>query len=369
MKRPQIGILGGGQLARMLALAAYPLGVDVSVLATNRGEPAAQVCGSVLCGSPDNESDLTKFFANLGAVTFESEFVDTARVARVVPPTCQVFPALTVIGTIQDRLEQKRLLDRFKIATSPWLEIDSTSDLKRAAEKFPDGLVLKQRRFGYDGHGTFIVRNPARNLDPSLLQKSKSGFIAEKWIPFTRELATSFVRSISGEFLTLPMVESVQMDARCFSVRGPITHAAHKKMSTSFKRLMTELDYHGVLATEFFEVKKALLVNELAPRVHNSAHYSIEGLVCSQFEYHLRAGLGMPLPLVAAAGPGAWAMINLLGSSTTPPRLNWSTAGKLHWYGKSENRPGRKMGHITVLDKNSSEALKQALRWRKDFVL
>lgn len=365
----RIGILGGGQLARMLALGAYPLGFAIRILATHAGDPAAQVASDVRLGALSDETALKKFMTDLDAVTFESEFVDTALLKRCLPAHVQVFPSLKVIETIQDRLTQKLLLDRFKIPTSPWLPVESLTDLKKAAEKFPQGFVLKQRRFGYDGYGTFIYQKPkVHRLDVTPLVKSTFGFIAENLVGFKRELATSFVRGHKGEFLTLPLVESVQKDSRCFSVQGPLRHPEFKKLSASFKRLMKELDYRGILAVELFDTGRGLLVNELAPRVHNSAHYSLDVLSCDQFEYHLRAGLGLPLPKVELLRPG-FAMVNLLGEGHAKVKLSLSGIGHLHWYGKTENRPGRKLGHLNVTDKTAAAALRRALKWRKEFQL
>lgn len=349
----------------MLALSAYPLGFKVRVLAGGADEPAAQVCGDTVYGSLSDERSLRSFTAGLDVVTFESEFVDTALLSRCLPQGVRVFPSLQVIGTIQDRLTQKQLLDRMKIPTSPWLEVNDHNDLKKAAEKFRHGFVLKQRRFGYDGYGTFVYRD-TDSLDMTPLKKSGFGFIAEAFVDFKRELATSFVRSPRA-FRALPLVESVQKDSRCFSVQGPVKNSSHKKMISLFKKLMQETGYEGILAAEFFETKSGLLVNELAPRVHNSAHYTQDALTCDQFEYHWRGGLDLPLPEVELLRPG-FAMVNLLGEGGDV-KLARGTVGHLHWYGKSENRAGRKLGHINTLDKSGKAALTKALKWRKDFAL
>lgn len=363
---PHIGILGGGQLARMMALAAHPLGIAVSILTAQRQDPAAQVVGSTQLGALSDSGDLRKFIVQpFSALTFESEFVDTPKLEACVPKSVYVFPSIRAIATIQDRLTQKRLLDEMKVATSPWMPIENKKDLDEAVRKFPDGFVLKQRRFGYDGYGTFVVRDG--KPDPLILNRTDSGFIAERFVNFRRELAISFVRGKSGEILTLPLVESVQRDSRCFSVQGPVRHPKLARLAASVKRLMKELDYVGVLAVELFDTPKGLLVNELAPRVHNSAHYSQDALTCSQFEYHLRAGLGMPLPKVELIRPG-FAMVNLLGEGGKS-KLSYLPGGHLHWYGKSESRPGRKLGHINVTAASGKQALSRALKWRKDFKL
>ena len=350
----------------MLALSAHPLGLNVAVLATGPDEPAAQVAGRAEIGALTDRAALSRFLAPLNYVTFESEFIDTALLESVLPSKVQAFPALSVLETIQDRLTQKQLLDRFKIPTSPWMEVSTQADLQNAFARFQEGFVLKQRRFGYDGYGTFVMR-AKEDAPADILSKSRHGFIAEAFVPFKRELAVTFVRSTRREFLTLPMVESVQRDSRCFSVQGPVRHGKLNALKIAFKKLMSKLNYHGLLAVELFETPKGLLVNELAPRVHNSAHYSQDGLATSQFEYHMRAGLGLPLPKVELTKPG-FAMVNLLGEGGTV-KLSYSAAGHLHWYGKSENRPGRKLGHINVTDASGKLALKRALKWRKEFKL
>ncbi len=365
MNAIHLGILGGGQLARMLAQAAQPLGISPAILTTQSQDPAAQVAGNTQVGSLSDDSDLRKFFRQpLSALTFESEFVDIGQLRKLIPAQLPVFPALDAIELLQDRKSQKECLDRFKIPTSPWTSVSSTNELNEAGQKFDHQFVLKQRRFGYDGYGTFHIKG---DVDPKILATSEHGFIAEERIHFKRELAISFVRGKKGEFVALPLVETVQKDSRCFSVVGPIQHRGLKKLSQQVKKMMTSLHYVGILAVELFDTPQGLLVNELAPRVHNSAHYSQNALTCSQFEYHIRAGLGLPLPAVQLVKNG-FAMVNLLGEGKLT-QLSHKPHGHLHWYGKAENRPGRKLGHINTLDSSPGLALKKALRWRKDFSL
>ncbi len=351
-------------MARMLSLAAHPLGLPVLILAGKSDEPAAQVA-TTQTGSLESDDDLKSFLSKVDVITFESEFVDVNRLRSVLPDHVKVFPSLENIETIQDRLTQKKLLDRFKIPSSPWLPVDGKEDLRRAREKFPEGFVLKQRRFGYDGYGTFVFKKGQG--DESALNKTQHGFIAESFIDFRRELALSLVRSKNGVTISLPLVESVQKNSRCFSVMGPVAHKKATDLVKKLKRMMNEIDYVGILAFELFDGRSGLLVNELAPRVHNSAHYSQDALSCSQFEYHLRAGLDWPLPKIELMRPG-FAMINLLGEGGDI-RLSRKPLGHLHWYGKAENRPGRKLGHINVLAGRPKEALKKAQLWRKDFKL
>ncbi len=350
----------------MLALSAHPLGLNTSILTANASDPAAQVVGQTMLGSLSDEADLRKFLGgDLTSLTFESEFVDIEKVSACLPKSVYVFPSLKTIEQIQDRLTQKRLLDRFKIPTSPWVSVEHKKDLTTAYEKFSSGFVLKQRRFGYDGYGTFVIKGEP---NPLILQRSNHGFIAEAFVDFKRELAISLVRTRKGEILTLPLVESVQENSRCFSVHGPVRHKNLKAVVAGVTKMMNALDYVGILAVEMFDTPNGLLVNELAPRVHNSAHYSQDGLACSQFEYHLRAGLDLPIPKVELKAPG-FAMVNLLGEGKRQPRLSYANNGHLHWYGKTENRPGRKLGHINVLASSARKALEKALKWRKDFQL
>ncbi len=350
----------------MLALDAFPLGISVAVLTPQANDPAAQVVGQTRLGALSDENDLRKFLGDLRALTFESEFVDIPKLTNCLPKSVYVFPNLKAIENIQDRLTQKQMLDRFGIATSPWITVGNKADLTGAIEKFKNSFVLKQRRFGYDGYGTFVVKNGEH--DPMILQKTSHGFIAEAFVDFKRELAVSFVRGKNGDFLQLPLVESVQVNSRCFSVTGPVTHTKLGALTKKVRVMMEKIDYVGILAVELFDTPKGLVVNELAPRVHNSAHYSQDALTCSQFEYHVRAGLGLPLPKVEQLKK-AFAMVNLLGDGNGEVQLSRAPKGKLHWYGKSENRAGRKLGHINVTEASPKKALTKALQWRKDFKL
>lgn len=366
MESNNVGILGGGQLARMLALSAHPMGLKVHALCESANDPAAQVVQHVTLGNLTDPKILKDFSARCSTLTFESEFVDIPLLKSCLSPKTHIFPSLESIELLQDRCSQKETLDRYRVKTSPWVNVSTLQDLSKASELFDGNFVLKQRRFGYDGYGTYVVKNG--KFDPAVLKKSQYGFIAEKFIPFQRELAFSIVRSRSGKVVYLPLVESVQIQSRCFSVRGPIKHKGLNLLRRNLTKLMQELDYIGILAAELFDQRGELTVNELAPRVHNSAHYSQDALSCSQFEYHWRAGLDLPLPPVVLRAKG-FAMVNLLGEGGQQLHLSRSLEGHLHWYGKSENRKGRKMGHINVISTSSKDALKRALQWRKEFDL
>ncbi|MGE4133052.1 MAG: 5-(carboxyamino)imidazole ribonucleotide synthase [Bdellovibrionales bacterium] len=359
-----LGIIGGGQLARMLALTAHTKGWPITVLTEKANDPAAQVVGQAHVG-PLEHDRIRQFLADIDILTFESEFTDIDLIKELKPKTLKVFPALNVIKTIQDRLTQKLLLERFRIPTAEWCSILRPTEISEAQEKFSGEFVLKARRFGYDGYGTFVYSKGKCAKEP--VDRMGTGFIAERKIKFKRELAFSVARSTSGQTRLLPLVHSIQKDSRCYSVSGPIRHRGFNKLSAAILNMMKSIDYVGILAIELFETKSGLLVNELAPRVHNSAHYSMDALQCSQFEYHLRAGLGLDLPAVSLRSPG-FAMINLLGGGKTV-RFSEKSSGYYHWYGKDQNKPGRKMGHINTLGPSGKVALKRAEDWRKDFQL
>lgn len=359
-----VGIMGGGQLARMLALSGAQMGLSISALCERESDPAAQVTEKKHIGSPSDLEALSAFVEPQELVTFESEFIDTEVLARVsqkhgVP----VLPDPSTVGLVQDRLTQKRLLEQCNLPHTPYLEVGSLEDVKELKRRFSSPVILKKRRFGYDGYGTFIIREPkdVENLPAG-------DYIAEPWVSFRREVAVQIVRNSAGQTEVLPWVETRQENSRCLWVKGPI--GGDNALARRLAKFMQAINYVGVMAFEFFETKEGkLLINELAPRVHNSGHYSLDALSVDQFSYHLLAILGRPLPKPRLRAKG-FAMINLLGTSQEPPRiLRWPKEGQVHWYGKRENRPGRKMGHINTLADSPNAALKLAFSARKGFLI
>ena len=368
--KKRVGILGGGQLARMLALAGAPLGYEVHILSPSKMDPAAQVTGFHHGGQPDSPEDLRKFLSQIDFLTFESEFFDMDLLVRVLndiktPPV--VFPKPELMRELQDRSTQKKLLAEYKIPSAPFLIIQKPIDLKTAHKQFKKGFVLKKARGGYDGYGTFYAKTEA---DVEKLQVSFPGFsIAESFIKFKRELAVLAVCGDDGRVQFLPLVESKQTDSRCDWVAGPTKHRAWKKLAGKIEKMLAATKYRGVIAFELFDTGTDLLVNEIAPRVHNSAHYSQDALNFSQFDLHLLAGTGRKIPFLASKTK-SFVMVNLVGESNNaflfPPDLQ----GHLHWYGKEANRPGRKMGHLNwagsaPLKSMLKTALKERSRIRK----
>lgn len=339
------------------------MGLHPRVVCAHRDDPAAQVCPDTRIGRIESAHDLKEFFIGLDLVTIESEFIDTTVVQHSLRSTA-IQPDLGILDRLQDRLTQKELLESFSIATTPFVGWNGETQISEFKKQFPAGFVLKKRRFGYDGNGTFVFHKASQPT----VDKSPFGYIAEAFVPFRRELAFSMARNADGEFAVFPLVETKQVDSRCLWVKGPIKHAGFSRLLARFQKMMKEIDYRGILAAELFETKQGLVVNELAPRVHNSAHYSQDALTMSQFEAHWRGVLNWPLknpePLTKS-----FAMVNLLGETGDKPGLSPDSFGRLHWYGKKENRPGRKMGHINTFGRTPEDALKQALKWRKGFRL
>lgn len=367
-----LGILGGGQLARMLALKAHELGIPVAIYSESKQDPAAQVVANWHQGSLQDPSKLKEFLSSCSLVTFESEFMNAKLLGELSRETgVGIWPEPKHMHEIQDRLPQKDLLARAKIPTARFAAVSTRIEAERALQSFSGQAVFKRRRFGYDGYGTFVVRTPEEFQRFSKeLESDTFGFIGEELISFKRELAIIFVRSHDGSSVALPTVESFQENARCLWVKGPIKSSPKlKSFERKFLRLLGDLNYVGAIGVELFEGKSGeILVNELAPRVHNSGHYSLDALMVDQFTLHLRAVTGMSLSPTELVRPG-FAMWNLLGTTHAAPAWQLPTAVFLHWYGKLENRPGRKMGHLNSLGKTADQALARVKRARKSFAI
>ena len=373
----KIGLLGGGQLARMLAQAASDIGLQVHVLSEFETDPAALVVRHWHRGSLHDRSAVAAFLRSVDVATFESEFMNASMLSELSGDAgTPIFPAPEVMGVLQDRLTQKRQLVSLALPTADFIEVNFSDPaagnrLADCLRRWPRGLVLKKRRGGYDGYGTFLARTPDE-LSAVLAQIAASGeteFIAEELILFSREIAIMVARSRDGSRITLPFVETQQENSRCLWVRGPLSLPDAAAVTSKLEHFLEVIGYVGIMGVEFFETPRGLVINELAPRVHNSAHYSIEGLVRSQFLLHIQAVLGEPLVTPSLVSP-AFAMWNLLG--THAREATWSTwpdGVHFHWYQKSANRAGRKMGHLTALGDTPAEALSLLKRARPLFDL
>lgn len=364
----KLGILGGGQLAQMLALAAHPYGIKPLIYANSAEEPAAQVTPSVHLGRLTDEKSLETFLRSCDVATFESEFLDANLLQKLSEKTkTPILPSPLLMGKLQDRWHQKNLLLQYKIPTAPFHKISSLEDLQKASPLGSE-IVLKQRKFGYDGYGTFFISlKDADQHWEDVRQKTKEDFIGEQKIKFRRELALLLVRNSNGQIIEFPLVESQQTRAQCDWVMGPVSHPKEKALRRRLKTFIEKENYVGVMAFELFDTGKDLLVNEIAPRVHNTGHYSQNAMTLSQFQAHVLAVCNYDLPTPKILSP--FAMANLLGQSGETPRwprgiLPAKEACQWHWYGKKENRRFRKMGHINALGKTPQKALKEALKAR-----
>jgi 5-(carboxyamino)imidazole ribonucleotide synthase len=371
----KIGIIGGGQLAQMLCLEGAKLGLEMHVYSSLSTDPAAQVVRHWHRGELIDVVALSDFFKSVEYVTIESEFIDTKVLLEVEAISGRsVAPSHRLIDELSDRFKQKTWLEKMGLKTSPFKAISHAADVEaffKANERA--GIVLKKRRFGYDGYGTYILRTQ-KDLSAWLEKHSltASDFIAEKFIKFRRELAVQFAVNADGDVLRFPLVEWQAREAKCHWVRGPVntkTVSGADPLLARIEKALRKDHYVGAVAFELFDTGRELFVNEVAPRVHNSGHYTLEALPLNQFSAHLLAILNKPLPPRQELSTKGFAMLNLVGQSSEAPRLPNVNTAFLHWYGKIENRRGRKMGHLTALASSPQLALKELQKIEKKIKL
>jgi 5-(carboxyamino)imidazole ribonucleotide synthase len=388
MHAKNIAILGGGQLGAMLAAAARRLGIAPLVLSEDADCPAAGAGAEIVVGSASDEKAVRGLLARAPIALFENEFLDCAPLRHAAAGTNSHFvPRLETIELLQDKLSQKKLLNRLHVPTAAFLALaNSAADaVAEAIDQFPEGCVIKWSRLGYDGKGVHVLRpgeeESARAFCETALARGIPLY-AEELIDFSRELAIVATRAGSGELVALPLVVSEQQDSVCRLVYGPATAlgapAGRENEARDYIRRVAEgAGLVGTLALELFETRDgSLLVNEIAPRVHNSGHYTMDAAKTSQFENHVRAAAGLALGETTTAP--AFAMLNLLG----PPGVTLDEVDEsafpplpaglvLHWYGKRGSRPGRKLGHVNTSAASAGgiPALLESLeRWHKLWV-
>ena len=340
-----IGILGGGQLGYMLALAGYPLGLRFRFLDPSPEAPVGRIAPRVT-GDFSDRATLEKFAHGLEVVTYEFENVpvDTA---HFLAKRVRVYPAPAALEAAQDRLREKQLFEKLGILRTEYASVPAASELDAGLKKLGLPAVLKTRRMGYDGKGQWILKT-AQDVEAAKQGLPKLPFIVERFIPFTRELSILGARGRGGEVAFYPLVENHHRNGilRLSIAPAPgVTPEIQKAAEAAARKILESLNYVGILAIEFFERHGELLANEMAPRVHNSGHWTIEGAVTSQFENHLRTIMGWPLGATTAIG--ASAMINLIGDLPKSAEVLALPSAHLHLYGK-EPREGRKLGHVTL---------------------
>jgi 5-(carboxyamino)imidazole ribonucleotide synthase len=351
----RIGILGSGQLGRMLALAAHPLGHAVVVLGPGADDPAMHVADAIVAPLDDADA-LDQLAARVDVVTFEFENVPAASIDRL-SARVRVHPSKRALETGADRMAEKTLFRSLGIETAPFAAVDDQAGLERAVREIGLPGIVKTRRLGYDGKGQKRLKKES-DVSGAFAALGGVPAVYEGFVTFDREISMIGARSENGSGVLYGPIENEHKDGILHVSRCPargVSGVAHEAARRAIGSILAELDYVGVLAVEMFLVGDRVVANETAPRVHNSGHYSIEGAETSQFENHVRAIAGQPLG--SAANVGSSGMINLVGKLPDAAAVLAIDGAHLHLYGKAE-RVGRKIGHVTV--RAHSEAEREA---------
>jgi len=375
---PRVGILGGGQLARMLTQAGHRLGLDITVLEAFADSPAEQVGARALVGDWSDPDTRDRFAAQVDLITLENEFVDHRALAAFEALGRPVRPGPAALAIIQDKLRQKQALAAAGLPVPPFRPVSEAADLLSAGREFGWPLVLKARRLGYDGKGNATLGGAAEAADAvaRLGRDDPEAIYVEAFYPFRHELSVLVVRGLDGATVAYGPVRTIQEDHICRFVIAPAAleaRVAARAVAVAVGAVEA-VGAIGVVGVELFlGADGEILVNELAPRPHNSGHYTLDACVTSQFENHWRAVLGWPLGDPALLSPAA--MANLLGARDGPARPAGLDAAlavpgvHIHLYGKREVRRGRKMGHLNAVAPTPEEALARARRAAQAIVL
>ncbi|MEH2354672.1 5-(carboxyamino)imidazole ribonucleotide synthase [Nostoc sp.] len=367
MKR--VGVIGGGQLAWMMADAAQRLGVELIVQTPSVHDPAVSIAQETIFAPVDDASATEILAQKCDVITFENEFVNLNALSGLAQQGVCFRPRLEALAPLLDKYHQRCYLRDLGLPVPQFFALDEVENLKSKIEYLGFPAVLKSRRHGYDGQGTFIIQDFA-TLEQKLSDESttktfnQSLFLLEEFVPFERELAIIAARSVEGEIVTYPVVETQQEQQVCRRVIAPaeITPNQVAEIQAIAHTLLNSLEVVGIFGIELFlSADGKILVNEIAPRTHNSGHFSLDACETSQFEQHLRAVCGLPLGNPALQCTGA-VMVNLLGYENSHSdyqsqrqQIAEIPQAYLHWYGKTESRPGRKLGHVTVLLDNQNQ--------------
>lgn len=364
-KNISVGILGGGQLAKMSAQAAAQLGIDVAILEKTPQSPAGKLTHHEFIGNVENTTLLKRFAHLCDVITLENEFIDPHRLQLIEQLGKKVIPSSQTIALIQDKFLQKEILSQAGIPVPRYVAVEPGISFKQLTSLIGFPFVLKSRKMGYDGYGNALIRSE-RTFEEGKrrLSARHSKLLAESFIDFHMELAVMVVRT-KKEIRVYPVVQTIQKNHICHTVIAPAPIS--KKIIKDAEEIAVEsvkaIHGFGIFGVELFLSEDGIMVNEMAPRPHNSGHYTIEGCITSQFENHIRAVLNLPLGSTSLIKNYA-VMINLLGR-TNPQKnsLRYINGLKnpdvhLHIYGKHDSRPGRKMGHITMIGDNLTEMMK-----------
>jgi 5-(carboxyamino)imidazole ribonucleotide synthase len=366
-----IGIVGGGQLGRMLTEAALPMGFKVIVIDPGANCPAKQVGAEQIVASLDDKAALHQLAEKADVITVEIEHVDSILLGEIAALGTTVEPSPATIKMIQDKLAQKQFLASAGIPVADFVEITNIGSAEKALKDFGGTIIIKTRYGAYDGRGNMVIHTPEDIAKAFELFKDQKLY-AEKFVNFQKELAVMIARNVSGETATYPVVETIQERNICIEVVAPAE--IEKQQSQAAEQVALEVAHHlqgaGVFGIELFLTDDGqILVNEIAPRVHNSGHYTIEACATSQFTQHIRAITGMPLGPTDLIVPAA-VMVNILGERNGTPTITGLeevhaiTDTVVHLYGKSPTKIDRKMGHITATGATIQEARARAQRAR-----
>jgi 5-(carboxyamino)imidazole ribonucleotide synthase len=355
----RIGVIGGGQLAWMMAGAAEKLDVQLVVQTPAQSDPAVAIAADTVFAPVGDAAATAELASRCNVITFENEFVDLEALQLLANRGVCFRPSLEALSPLLDKYQQRRCLKSLGLPTPQFFPLPALSPFP-----LPFPIVLKSRRHGYDGQGTFILKTP-QELENKLAELENVPLLGEEFVPFQRELAAIAARSVDGDISLYPIVETQQVEQVCRRVFAPaiVSPTVIAQVEAIVHTLLDSLDAVGVFGIELFLTQDdKVLVNEIAPRVHNSGHFTLDACVTSQFEQHLRAVAGLPLGSSEMQAPAA-VMVNLLGyeQSTSDylqkrQQLAALPHAHVHWYGKTESRPGRKLGHVTVLVANRQAA-------------
>ena len=340
-----IGILGGGQLGRMLSVAASRLGFKSHIYEPGAEPPAGHVADRVTTAGYDDEDALAAFAASVDVITFEFENVPTAAL-DLLEAHRPIRPNRKALAVSQDRLAEKTFLSQLGLTTAPFAAVDTADDLSKALERIGTPAILKTRRFGYDGKGQARIMAP-EDADKALSDMAGAPAVLEGFVDFTCEISVIGARSVSGQVTCFDPGQNVHRDGILHTTTVPAQVPATLILDAVLRTgdILNALEYVGVMGVELFVTPDGFVVNEIAPRVHNSGHWTQNGCVVDQFEQHIRAIAGWPL------GDGARhsdvEMLNLIGDDVTRiPEIATDPTNAIHLYGKTDVKPGRKMGHV-----------------------
>jgi 5-(carboxyamino)imidazole ribonucleotide synthase len=378
----RVGVIGGGQLAWMMGPGAEALGVELQVQTPTATDPAVAIATRTVIAPLEDAEATIRLASQCDVITFENEFVDLSALQPLADRGISFFPTLKTLSYLLDKYEQRCYLRHIGLPTPDFLALTDLATYDPPVSPFQKGsaslispnpfgfpVVLKARRHGYDGKGTSVIQD-ATTLKTIVAQKGADPFLLEAFVPFDRELAVIAARSIYGEVAVYPIVETQQEEQVCRAVIAPaqLNSTIAQTIKEIVHTLLTKLDAVGVFGIELFLTAEGkVLVNEIAPRTHNSGHYTLDACYTSQFEQHLRAICGFPLedPNLRCAGA---VMVNLLGYETANrdyqqqrQQLMEIPSTQVYWYGKTASHPGRKLGHVTVLLENASQLERENL--------